>query len=158
RAAFGVFRRGHQALGLVIAPEPGMFLLRQQLAVDLDAVGGNDVDRGRGEGLAIEGNAAGLDPGFGFTPGAKPRARHHLGDALAGNAAHAAEVLWSWVAPGCAASIRAWNSFRSPGSTANSGCHCTPMQNLSRGSSMPSMTPSRATAFTTTPGPTVFTD
>jgi hypothetical protein len=42
-------------------------------------------------------------------------------------------------------------SLTSPSLMANSGCHCTPMQKRRPGASMPSMTPSGATALMTTP-------
>ena len=46
--------------------------------------------------------------------------------------------------------------LESPALTPYSGCHCTPRTKRLPGASIPSMTPSGASASTTTPGPTVF--
>jgi hypothetical protein len=75
--------RRHQPGWFVIEEEPRALAHRQWVAVDDDTVGGTDVERRRGDHGAIDRNAAGADPGLGFTPRAKPGARHHLGDALA---------------------------------------------------------------------------
>src|SRR4029079_4769146 len=88
------------------------------------------------------------NPGFRFAARAQAGARHHFGDPVA---SRCVALLLD------AAETRAWNGFLSAVPIRNSGCHCTPMQKGRRGSSMPSMTPSAATALTTTPGPTAFT-
>ena len=58
--------------------------LRQRLAVDADLVVGADIERGRGQHLAIDGDAALRDPGFGVAARAKAGAGDDLGDAIAG--------------------------------------------------------------------------
>ena len=60
-----------------------------------------------------------------------------------------------WRRSCAAAAIRAAKMRASPGSIRNSGCHCTPRQKRWRGSSMPSITPSGASALTTAPRPGV---
>ena len=57
--------------------------VRQRLAVDRDAVRRRDIERRRGDDRAIDGDAAGRDPGLGLAARRKPGARDHLGDALA---------------------------------------------------------------------------
>lgn len=56
-----------------------------------------------------------------------------------------------------AARMKASKMRSSPGLIEYSGCHSTPMQKRRRGSSIPSITPSGASALTTMPEPTAFT-
>src|SRR5216684_3635421 len=73
----------HQAARLVMQEEPGALARRQRRAVDRDAVLGADIDRRRGDDLAVDRDAARRDPGFRRAARGKTRARDHLGDALA---------------------------------------------------------------------------
>ena len=84
RATMRVGMRRQEPARLVIEEEPRALAVRQRLAVDDDAVERRDVERGRCDLLAIDGDAAGRDPGLGLAPRAQPGARHHLGDAIAG--------------------------------------------------------------------------
>ena len=76
--------RRHQPARLVVTEQPRPLAPRQRLAVNRDAVGRRDVERGRGNHRAIDGDAPGGDPGFRLAPRGKSGAGHHLGDALAG--------------------------------------------------------------------------
>ena len=55
----------------------------EPLAVDPHVVGVADVEGGALEHLAVDGDAARGDPGFGVAARAQARARHDLGDAAA---------------------------------------------------------------------------
>ena len=83
RAPFRVTGGGDDAARLVQQPEPGALAGGQGLAVDRDAVGFGDVDRRRGQDLAVEGDAAGLDHRLGVAAGSDAGAGDGLGDALA---------------------------------------------------------------------------
>jgi hypothetical protein len=76
--------RGHQAARLVKHEQPRTFARRQRLAVDGDGVVAGDVERGRIDDAAVDGDAALRDPFLGIAARGKTGAGHHLGDALAG--------------------------------------------------------------------------
>ena len=84
RAALRVGAGGDEAARLVEQEQPRALAPRQRLAVDADAVGGRDVERWRGDGLAVDRHAAGRDPRLGLAARRHARPRHHLGDALGG--------------------------------------------------------------------------
>ena len=75
--------RGHKPARLVVEEQPRALALRQRPAIDGDAVVGRDVERGRGNHRAVDGDAAGGDPGLGLAARGKPGACDHLGDAFA---------------------------------------------------------------------------
>ena len=79
--ALGVLGRGHEAARLVVQPEPRAFAGRHRLAVDRDLVVRADIERGRQDRLAIHGDAARLDPGFGIAARGEAGTGHDLGDA-----------------------------------------------------------------------------
>src|SRR5258705_127463 len=71
RSALGVVVGGHKAVRLVIEKKPRALALRQRLAVDGDAILGGDVERRRGNYLAVDRDPAGYDPGLGLAPRAQ---------------------------------------------------------------------------------------
>src|SRR6476620_12220746 len=71
---------GDPALRLVVAPQTRRVGCGQGAAVDQDAVGGGYVARGALQHLAVDGDAARLDPALGLAPRAQPGARQRLGD------------------------------------------------------------------------------
>jgi hypothetical protein len=83
RSALRVVVGGHQAVRLVIEKKPRALALRQRLAVDGDAILGGNVERRRGNDLAVDRDPAGYDPGLGLAPRAQAGPRDRLGDALA---------------------------------------------------------------------------
>ena len=80
-AQFVVFRRD-QAQGLVVQPQPRLLRLLQLLAVDGDPVGGQNVQGGTVDLLAVHADAALDDHPLGLAPAGDTGARHHLGDAV----------------------------------------------------------------------------
>src|SRR6185503_6121997 len=76
--------RGHQAARLVKHEQPRAFAWRQRLAVDGNGVVAGDVERGRIDDAAVDGDAALRDPFLGIAARGEARAGHHLGNALAG--------------------------------------------------------------------------
>ena len=70
----------HQALWLVITPQPRRLGLRQRLAVDLHFVAGRQDMGRRGQHLAVHADAALLDPPLGIPPRAEPGMGDCLGD------------------------------------------------------------------------------
>ena len=84
RPALRVARGGDQPFRLVIEPQPRALARRQRDAVDGDAVRRADIDGGRGQHAAVDGDAAVGDPAFGVAARAEAGAGDHLGDPLAG--------------------------------------------------------------------------
>src|SRR5438445_4906240 len=76
--------RRHQAARLVIHEQPRALARRQHLAIDGDGVIGGDIERGRVDHTAVDGDAALRDPLLRIAARGETSARHHLGDALAG--------------------------------------------------------------------------
>src|SRR5437868_1165241 len=68
----------------MVQEQPRALARRQRLAVDGDNVILGDVERGRIDNAAVDGDAALHDPFLRVAAGGKPCPRHHLGDALAG--------------------------------------------------------------------------
>ncbi len=75
---------GHETARLVIEPEARALGRRQGLAVDGDAVAARDVERGAFDDLAVDRDAALVDPVLDLAARAEARTRDDLGDALAG--------------------------------------------------------------------------
>ena len=84
RTAAGIGVRRQQAARLVVEEEPRARAHGQHLPVDLDAVVGRHIARGRGDDLAVDRDPPGGDPHFGFPARTQPRSCDCLGDALAG--------------------------------------------------------------------------
>src|SRR6266851_5671284 len=84
RPPFGIGMGGHQPARLVKHEQPRALARRQRLAVDGDDIIGGDIERRRIDHAAVDGDAALHDPFLGVAARGKTRARHHLGDALAG--------------------------------------------------------------------------
>jgi hypothetical protein len=83
RPPFRVGMRRHQPARLVVAEQPRARTARQRVAIDGNAVARADVERGRGDRLAIDADTPGRNPRLRLAPRSKPRARDHLGDAVA---------------------------------------------------------------------------
>ena len=83
RAALFIAGRGDQPIGLVIQPQARRFRRGNRPAVHRDPVGGSDVQRGRGDDLAVDRDIADLDHPFRLPPRGDPGARQNLGDAFA---------------------------------------------------------------------------
>src|SRR5882672_503279 len=83
RPALRIEARGHEPARLVIEKQPRALALRQRLAIDHDGVFRCHIEGRRGDGRAIDRDAAGRDEGLGLTARRKPGTRDHLGDSLA---------------------------------------------------------------------------
>ena len=66
RPALRVGVRGQKPARLVIEEQPRALARRQRFAVDLDAVARGDVERGRADHRAVDGDAPGGDPRLGL--------------------------------------------------------------------------------------------
>ena len=73
----------HQPARLVIEEQPRALRLRQRRAVHLHHVVGGDVERGRIDDTAVDGDAPLLDPFLGVAARGKAGARHQFRNALA---------------------------------------------------------------------------
>ena len=150
-AALRVAMRGHQADRLVVAPKPRALRHRDHVPVHHHEVASSNEGGGMRDDLVVEPHLALGHQLLGIAPARHPGARQPLGDTFPlfaaclrhdGGIAHKRQ-----------AAISASKMRRSPGSMKNSGCHCTPRQKRWRVSSMPSITRSGETAFTTACGP-----
>ena len=122
RPPFRIFMRGHQPVGLVIAPQPGAFRLADRLAVDQHDVAGLHKHRRMRDRRIVQPHAPGGDHRFGIAPASIPaRARY-----LAMRSPRARPQPQ-------AAAMNAAKIAVSPASTRYSGCHCTPRQNFAPG-------------------------
>ncbi len=81
--ALGILFGDHEARRLVIEPDAGAFPGAQQAAIDLHLVPGGDVEGGGADHLAVDGDAAVLDPQFGVAARAEAGAGDDLGQAVA---------------------------------------------------------------------------
>src|SRR5208283_868906 len=150
RAALRVAMRRHQPGRLVVAPQPCALRRVDDGTVDDDDVAGRDERRGMLDDGVVELDAALGQQAFGIAPARDTRAGQPFGDPLA---AVLATPGGGFGHGGRAAAMKAAKMRASPGSMWNSGCHCTPRQNVRLGSSIASMTPSGAVALTTACGP-----
>src|SRR3984893_11946474 len=148
RPALLIAMRGDEPGRLVIAPQARPIRRGQRRAVDPDIVRRGDRHCRGGQHVTIDRNPPGDDPALGVTPRAQPSARQQFGDALR---------CRRCLAHPPATSTKARKIRRSASLISNSGCHWTPRQKRRRGSSMPSTTPSSATALTRRLGPASLT-
>ncbi len=77
--AGGIDVAGQEPARLVIEKEPRALALRQRHAINGDVIRGRDVERGRGDHLAIDRDPSGGDPALDRAAGREPGARDHLG-------------------------------------------------------------------------------
>ena len=100
-AALRIPVRRHQSPGLVIKPQPRALTHRHRLAIDDHLIRIGHGDCGGLKKLAVQLDAAGSNPGFGITAGAKACACHDLGDTFALFQIKAAvgAVLWRRPSP-----------------------------------------------------------
>src|SRR6185312_9920953 len=83
-AAFRVLLGDHEAGGLVVEPDAGALAGLQRLAIDLHLVLFGDVESGGADHLAVDGDAAVLDPELGVTARAEAGAGDDFGKPVAG--------------------------------------------------------------------------
>src|SRR3569833_1992819 len=83
RTAFGIVMRRHQPARLVIEEQPRALALWQRFAADSDDVAHCDIERGRIDHPAVDGNAPLRDPLLRIAPRTQACTRHDLGDAFA---------------------------------------------------------------------------